>query len=50
MRYLDLDGGPLPVVFVHGLGCAGSSHFPRLLAEPAMSGHRSVVVDLFGHG
>lgn len=50
MRYLDFEGGQPTVVFVHGLGCAGSSHFPRLLAEPAIAGHRTVVVDLFGHG
>jgi pimeloyl-ACP methyl ester carboxylesterase len=50
IRYMDFDGDQLPLVFIHGLGCAGSSHFPRLLGEPAIAGHRSIVIDLFGHG
>jgi pimeloyl-ACP methyl ester carboxylesterase len=50
IRYMDFDGDQLPLVFIHGLGCAGSSHFPRLLAEPPIAGHRSIVIDLFGHG
>ena len=50
IRYLDFDGDDLPLVFIHGLGCAGSSHFPRLLAEPVIADRRRVVIDLFGHG
>jgi pimeloyl-ACP methyl ester carboxylesterase len=50
IRYMDFDGDELPLVFIHGLGCAGSSHFSRLLGEPAIAGHRSIVIDLFGHG
>jgi pimeloyl-ACP methyl ester carboxylesterase len=51
MRFLDFDGErEPPLVFVHGLGGAGSAHFPRLLAEPAFAGHRLVAMDLLGHG
>jgi pimeloyl-ACP methyl ester carboxylesterase len=51
MRFLDFDGErEPPLVFIHGLGGAGSAHFPRLLAEPAFAGHRLVAMDLLGHG
>jgi pimeloyl-ACP methyl ester carboxylesterase len=51
MRFLDFEGErEPPLVFVHGLGGAGSAHFPRLLAEPAFAGHRLVAMDLLGHG
>lgn len=50
LRYLDFEGEKVPLVYIHGLGCAGSSHFSRLVAEAAIGGHRHVVIDLLGHG
>ena len=50
LRYLDLPGDLPPFVFIHGLGCAGTSHFPEVSAHPLISGHRRVLIDLFGHG
>lgn len=50
IRFLDFSGDGLPLVFIHGLGCASSSHFPVMVAEPVVTGHRRVLVDLFGHG
>lgn len=47
---MDFDGERPALVFIHGLGCAGSSHFSRVAAEPAISGYRRVVLDLLGHG
>lgn len=50
LRYLDFPGDALPVVFLHGLGCAASSDFPRVAANPRLIGHRAVLIDFFGHG
>jgi pimeloyl-ACP methyl ester carboxylesterase len=50
LRYLDLPGDDLPVVWIHGLGCAASSDFAPVVADPALTGHRSLLIDLFGHG
>jgi pimeloyl-ACP methyl ester carboxylesterase len=50
LRYLDLPGEEQPLVFLHGLGCASSSDFPRVAANPVLAGHRSLLVDLLGHG
>jgi pimeloyl-ACP methyl ester carboxylesterase len=50
LRYLDFAGDDLPVVWIHGLGCAASSDFARVVANPTLIGHRNVLIDLFGHG
>jgi pimeloyl-ACP methyl ester carboxylesterase len=50
LRYLDFPGDALPLVFLHGLGCAASSDFPRVAANPLLTGHRSLLIDFFGHG
>jgi pimeloyl-ACP methyl ester carboxylesterase len=50
VRYLDFPGEELPLVFLHGLGCAASSDFPRVAANPVLAGHRSLLIDFFGHG
>ena len=50
MRYLDLPGDGLPVLFIHGLGCAGSADYPEVAASPALQGHRAIIVDLPGAG
>ena len=50
LRYLDFPGEELPLVFLHGLGCAASSDFPRVAANPVLAGHRSLLIDFFGHG
>jgi pimeloyl-ACP methyl ester carboxylesterase len=50
LRYLDVPGENLPVVWLHGLGCAASVDFAPVAANPALTGHRSLLIDLFGHG
>ncbi len=50
LRYHDLPGEGRPLVFVHGLGCASSSDYPRVAAEPALAGRRRLLVDLLGSG
>ncbi len=50
LRYHDLPGGGTPLLFVHGLGCASSSDYPRVAAEPALAGRRMLLLDLLGFG
>ncbi|WP_374351179.1 alpha/beta fold hydrolase [Chitinimonas sp.] len=38
------------MLFIHGLGCAGSSDFPAVAADPALAGRRRLLVDLLGSG
>jgi pimeloyl-ACP methyl ester carboxylesterase len=51
IRYFDfrpwLDRA---IVFIHGLGCAGSYEYPPVCADPALSGFRTIVPDLLGFG
>ena len=53
LRFHDLPGdgtGGAAIVFLHGLGSASSSVFPRVAADPALAGRRSLLVDLLGFG
>jgi pimeloyl-ACP methyl ester carboxylesterase len=50
LRYHDLPGRPPAILFVHGLGCAGSCDYPRVAREPALAGRRILLVDLLGFG
>ncbi len=50
VRYHDLAGTGVPLVFVHGLGCASSCDYPEAAADPALAGKRRVLIDLLGAG
>lgn len=50
LRWLDYPGDDLPIVFIHGLGCASTIDYPRVIAGPELAGHRFVLPDLLGHG
>lgn len=50
LRYHDLPGSGVPLLFVHGLGCASSSDFPRVAADAALAGRRRLLLDLLGAG
>ena len=50
LRYVDLPGRTPARVYLHGNVCASSSDFPRIAVDPALSGHRSLLVDFFGYG
>lgn len=50
LRYHDIPGHGAPLIMLHGLGCASSFDYPRLLAEPALAGRRALLVDLPGFG
>ena len=50
IRLHDLAGEGLPLVFIHGLGCASSCDYPAVAAAPALRGRRALLVDLPGYG
>ncbi|WP_261992295.1 alpha/beta fold hydrolase [Streptomyces sp. MS191] len=50
MRWIELPGeGPVRVC-LHGLGCTGASDFAHVMTRPALSGGRTLLVDLLGFG
>lgn len=50
MRYHDFPGKEMPILFIHGLGCAGSFDYPEVAAQEELAGHRKIIVDLLGSG
>lgn len=50
LRYHDLPGKDMPILFLHGLGCAGSFDYPEVAAQDSLRDHRRVLVDLLGAG
>ncbi len=50
VRWFDFHGHGDPVIFIHGLGCASSYDYPRVVTEPAFLGLRAVLLDLPGFG
>lgn len=50
MRYHDLPGEDTPILFIHGLGCAGSFDYPEVAAQTDLIGHRRILIDLLGSG
>ncbi|URZ08078.1 alpha/beta fold hydrolase [Clostridium felsineum] len=50
MRYHDLPGEDTPILFIHGLGCAGSFDYPEVAAQSDLIKHRRILVDLLGSG
>lgn len=50
VRWMDLPGTGTPLVFVHGLGCAASYEYPRVVTDKNFSGRRAILIDLPGYG
>jgi pimeloyl-ACP methyl ester carboxylesterase len=50
VRWVDLPGRLPARVFVHGMGGIGWATFGDVAGHPALGGHRSLVIDLPGHG
>ncbi len=50
LRYVDLPGEETPILFIHGLGCAGSFDYPEVAAQAVLAKHRRILVDLLGAG
>ncbi|MFD4996556.1 alpha/beta fold hydrolase [Streptomyces buecherae] len=50
MRWVELPGRQPARVYVHGLGASSPAYFTASAAHPLLAGHRSLLVDLLGHG
>jgi pimeloyl-ACP methyl ester carboxylesterase len=50
LRWSDMPGRLPARVFIHGLGSTGWAAFGHIVGHPALGGHRSLVIDLPGHG
>lgn len=50
IRWSDLPGRLPARVFIHGLGGTGWVAFGHIARHPGLGGHRSLVIDLPGHG
>ena len=50
LRYHDLPGIEPTRVSQAGLGCTAAAAFAHILAEPGLSGRRSLLVDCLGFG
>ncbi|KFC06574.1 2-hydroxy-6-oxo-6-phenylhexa-2,4-dienoate hydrolase [Trabulsiella guamensis ATCC 49490] len=50
VRWQDLPGSGVPLIFVHGLGCASSCEYPRVVVDKAFGGKRAILLDLPGCG
>ncbi|WP_201724267.1 alpha/beta fold hydrolase [Bradyrhizobium centrolobii] len=50
LLYHDIAGQGVPLIFIHGLGCASSCDYPAVAADPALAGRRILLVDLLGSG
>jgi len=50
VRWQDLPGHGDPVVFIHGLGCASSYEYPRVVCDPQFGARRAILIDLPGSG
>jgi len=50
LRFHDMPGSGRPLVLLHGLACASSSDYPRVVREPSLARRRCILVDLMGSG
>ncbi len=50
VRYNDLEGDKIPIIFIPGWGCASSFDFVELAAQKEISEHRRILIDLLGAG
>ncbi|MEU9568590.1 alpha/beta hydrolase [Streptomyces massasporeus] len=50
IRWVELPGQEPPRVYVHGLGATSPAYFTGAAVHPLLAGHRSLLVDLLGHG
>ncbi|KUH36439.1 MULTISPECIES: alpha/beta fold hydrolase [Streptomyces] len=50
IRWVELPGRDPVRVYVHGLGATSPAYFAATAVHPLLAGHRSLLVDLLGHG
>ncbi|MGK5444645.1 alpha/beta fold hydrolase [Micromonospora sp. URMC 105] len=50
MRWVEVSGAEPVRVYLHGLGAMSAPYFVPVATRPELAGHRSLFVDLLGHG
>ncbi|MET9519011.1 alpha/beta hydrolase [Streptomyces sp. NPDC002994] len=50
IRWVELPGREPSRVYLHGLGATSPAYFTEVAVHPLLAGHRSLLVDLLGHG
>lgn len=50
LRYNDFPGDEPAILFLHGIGCAGSFDYPQVAAQEELRNHRCILIDLLGAG
>lgn len=50
LRYNDFPGNEPAILFLHGIGCAGSFDYPQVAAQKELRNHRCILIDLLGAG
>ncbi|GHC59738.1 alpha/beta fold hydrolase [Streptomyces cinnamoneus] len=50
IRWVELPGREPSRVYLHGLGATSPAYFGEIAVHPLLAGHRSLLVDLLGHG
>ncbi len=50
VRWQELPGHGEPLVFIHGLGCASSYEYLRIVCDPEFGSRRAILIDLPGSG
>ena len=50
MRYLEFKGRGIPLLMIHGLGCASSFEYPHVATSPTLAGRHAILIDLLGFG
>ncbi|WP_328972778.1 alpha/beta fold hydrolase [Streptomyces sp. NBC_00239] len=50
IRWVELPGREPVRVYVHGLGSTAPAYFAASAVNPLLAGHRSLLIDLLGHG
>ncbi|MFI1329759.1 alpha/beta fold hydrolase [Streptomyces sp. NPDC020845] len=50
IRWVELPGQEPARVYVHGLGATSPAYFAEIAVHPLLTGRRSLLIDLLGHG
>ncbi|GGP99702.1 alpha/beta fold hydrolase [Streptosporangium pseudovulgare] len=50
IRWVELPGAEPVRAFVHGLGASSAPYFTPAVTHPALSGHRTLMIDMLGFG
>ncbi|WP_369355512.1 alpha/beta fold hydrolase [Streptomyces sp. cg2] len=50
IRWVEFPGREPARVYVHGLGATSPAYFAEIAVHPLLAGHRSILIDMLGHG